>query len=164
MQVESFNQNILDPTDTLQMMSPNNSVDLESMITLYKSRTNILNLIKELDLNIIIDSDDDEYVDISIQTDYFEEDYSKFFYLEFDGYSYSIYDENKDFIQNFQLNEEIVIYDNLRVSINDIKLDLNDKLKVTYFNIEDLFEYYKKILNCSHYQHKQIVSLIMTRV
>ena len=63
------------------MMSPNNSVDLESMITLYKSRTNILNLIKELDLNIIIDSDDDEYVDISIQTDYFEEDYSKFFYL-----------------------------------------------------------------------------------
>ena len=144
LQVESFNQNILDPTDTLQMMSPNNSVDLESMITLYKSRTNILNLIKELDLNIIIDSDDDEYVDISIQTDYFEEDYSKFFYLEFDGYSYSIYDENKDFIQNFQLNEEIVIYDNLRVSINDIKLDLNDKLKVTYFNIEDLFEYYKK--------------------
>ena len=79
LQVESFNQNILDPTDTLQMMSPNNSVDLESMITLYKSRTNILNLIKELDLNIIIDSDDDEYVDISIQTDYFEEDYSKFF-------------------------------------------------------------------------------------
>ena len=67
LQVESFNQNILDPTDTLQMMSPiNNSIDIENMITLYKSRTNILKLLIELNLNVLDEAFNSQEIIITV--------------------------------------------------------------------------------------------------
>ena len=66
LQYESFNQNIFDPSNSLQMGSSRNS-DIVSLIALYKSRTNFLKVIIDLKLNIDIQNlDDDEYIDISI--------------------------------------------------------------------------------------------------
>ena len=82
LQVESFNQNILDPTDTLQMMSPiNNSIDIENMITLYKSRTNILKLINDLNLNVLHEADNYQDINISVEAENLEDDYYEIFIL-----------------------------------------------------------------------------------
>ena len=53
LQVESFDLNSLDPTDTMQMISPmnNSGGDLDNLVTLYESRTNMIELINQLQLN-----------------------------------------------------------------------------------------------------------------
>ena len=58
LEVKSFNQSSLDPTDTLQMMSPMRPLgELDSLISLYKSRTNLLQIISDLNLNVEIDKE-----------------------------------------------------------------------------------------------------------
>ena len=67
LQYESFNQNIFDPSSTLQMASSGPSSDINNLAQLYESRTNYLRLIKDLGLNISTnDLYEEESIDLEI--------------------------------------------------------------------------------------------------
>ena len=70
LQYESFDQNVFDPSKSLQMASSGSSSDISNLTQLYESRTNYLKVIADLNLNINIkDLKDDEYIDIKIVSD-----------------------------------------------------------------------------------------------
>ena len=85
-EIESFNQSSLDPTDTMQMLSPFNSpIDLDHMVTLYKSRTNLIKLINDLQLNVYKDIEENEILDIEFEVSNFEEQSDKIFFIQYDN-------------------------------------------------------------------------------
>ena len=70
LQYESFNQNILNPSSSLQMASPSRGSDITNLIELYESRTNLLKVIRGMKLNIQIKGlNDGESIDINIISD-----------------------------------------------------------------------------------------------
>ena len=70
LQYESFNQNIFDPSDSIQMSSGMTGSDIINLTELYESRTNFLRVIRDLKLNIDVKNlDDDEFIDITITSE-----------------------------------------------------------------------------------------------
>ena len=66
-QYEAYDQNVFDPSQSLQLASSSSSSDISNLTTLYESRTNYLKVIKDLNLNIKInDLNDNESIDFKI--------------------------------------------------------------------------------------------------
>ena len=90
-QYEAFNQNVFDPSQSLQFAGPNSSSsDISNMIQLYESRTNYLKVIEDLKLNItVVDLGADENIDIEIKSNGNElsRAYELNFALSNDGFS-----------------------------------------------------------------------------
>lgn len=150
LEIESFNQSSLDPTDTLKMMSPlNSSIDLDHMVKLYKSRTNLLKLINDLQLNVYKDIEEDEILDIVFDVKDFEVQSKEKFFIQYNNDLISIYDENNDFIKNLELNEIVEIKEDFKISLKNIKLDSNKKVEIAYRSLDDTFEIIKLKLDVS---------------
>ena len=100
LQYEAFNQNVFDPSQALQIASPNSSSDISNMIELYESRTNYLKVIEDLQLNLDINSlDEDENIDIDITSDRSDPVVNTRLKFSFSENSYSLLDEDSNEIK-----------------------------------------------------------------
>ena len=151
----------------LQVYSPNQSFDprqsinldffnametnLDNLITLYSSRSNILELINGLNLNLKINnSDDKEFLDIT--TFFFKknENYDKkIFYLEVLNNSFILLDDKKNILAE-GLSGEYVKNDNFEIQLNFLDLNSKKSIKINYRDPSDLYNYYKKEINLSN--------------
>ena len=151
LQVESFNQGSLDPTDTLQMMSGSrSSADLDNLILLYKSRTNLLQMIDDLNLNVEIeDIGYEESVDIDFFQNFSDIPYTKTFYIypDKDNIIKVYSDKGKDLLIEANYDQAINVFDDFSFSISKIDLINKRLLKVTYVNPVTLFPVYKSAIN-----------------
>ncbi len=144
LQYESFNQNIFDPSVTLQMASSNSSSDITNLTQLYESRTNFLKVIRDLKLNINIkDLDDGESIDIDIISDkknLFKTHKLKF---SFSNNGYSVLDDNSDEILVADYGNQI-IYDDLKISIKSSDLKENRPIDIYFKHPESMYNSFKK--------------------
>ena len=150
LQVESFNQNTLDPTDTLQMMSPlRSSADLDSLIMLYKSRTNLLQLIQDLNLNIQIESLlDKEEIDIRFSDNISDNSFSQTFYIFPEANKIKVFsDKGKNLLLEASYGQEISFFDEFSFNISSINLENYRLIKITYMNPVALYPAYKNAIN-----------------
>ena len=148
LQVESFNQNMLDPTNTVEMMSPvSSSSDLDNLITLYKSRTNIIKLINDLKLNIYFDDLlINEHIDLDFEYEFENNEYYKTFFINIEKDTINIYDENETFLMNVKIDKKILLNDNFNLKINKINLDNDRLIKLNFQNPDFLYESLKSTL------------------
>ncbi|MDA9716365.1 AAA family ATPase [Candidatus Marinimicrobia bacterium] len=152
LQVESFDLNSLDPTDTMQMISPmnNSGGDLDNLVTLYESRTNMIELINQLQLNIEIkDLNKDEFVDFNINSSLIEESVSKIFnkflsmktfYISYHEDYLKLYSNKKEFVANINFGEDNYIFENLIINVEKAYLKNDRMIKVTYQNPDIIYE------------------------
>ena len=148
----------------LQVYSPNQSFDprqslnldffnapetnLDNLVTLYSSRSNILDLIKGLNLNLKINNSDDKKL-IDITTFFFKrnEEYDKkIFYLEILNNSFLLLDDKKNVLAE-GLNGEYLENDNFEIQINFPNLSSEKLIQITYTNPSDLYNFYKNKLS-----------------
>lgn len=148
LQIESFNQNMLDPTDTVEMMSPvSSSSDLDNLITLYTSRTNVIKLINDLKLNIVIDDLlINEYIDLDLEYEFENDEYYKTFFISIEKDIINIYDENKTFLMNVKIGKKTLLNDDFNLKINKINLDNDRLVEVNFQNPGFLYESLKSDL------------------
>lgn len=138
LQVEATNQSVFDPTNTLDVSSGQLSSDIDSLIALYKSRTNILKLITDLKLNIEIDGlNEDESIDIDIRA-IDDSNYSQSFYIRNKGSVYELLNQSQSVIGIYNYNE-LINHENLNIVIKNPSLKINKELKVSYKNPTSLY-------------------------
>ncbi len=146
LQYESFNQNIFDPSNSLQMGSSRSS-DIANLTALYESRTNFLKVIKDLKLNIDIQNlDDDEYIDISIlsnENNKFQRNKLKF---SFSQIGYTLLDKNLDEIQTAEYGNQINFND-LTILVNSSNLKEYRPIDVDYRYPESMYNSLKSKIN-----------------
>ena len=151
LQVESFNQNSLDPTNTLQMMSPIRSGgNLDSLIMLYKSRTGLLKLITDLNLNIQIDDlSDNEIVDIKFFQNIKNETYSAVtFYMLAGPNSLKIFSDNGDnLLTEANYGQEINVFNQFTFKVESVNLEDQRLIKIKYTNPVSLYPSFKNRIN-----------------
>lgn len=143
LQYESINQNLFNPSTSFQMSSGNTSSDISNLATLYESRTNILQLIKDLNLNIdIMNLDDDETLDITIHSG--ENNFFSAHDLTFSFYedNYSLLDADENLIQTSQYGDQIN-FENLKIIINQAEIKDYRPIKIKYRNPESMYNYIK---------------------
>ena len=151
LEVKSFNQSSLDPTNTLEMMTPaRSSSDIDNLIMLYKSRTNLLKMIGDLNLNVQIDNiSDKEVVDIKffVNNEY-DFPYEKTFYILPTNNSFKIFlDKGNDLLIEANYGEEINIFNQFNFRVELINLQKNRLLKITYQNPILLYPRFKNSIN-----------------
>lgn len=149
LQVESFNTNALDPTNTFQMISPlNSSADMDNLIVLYESRTNILKIIEGLDLNIKIeDVYDQENIDIKFSHKENDSKYEKIFYILPKEDSLKVFsDEGKDLLIDARYGQEINVFDEFTFNVESAYLESERLIKISYRNPLSLYQKYKRAI------------------
>jgi len=143
LQYETFNQNIFDPSKSLQLASSSSSSDITNLIALYESRTNFIRVIKDLNLHINIeDLDDDENIDIKILSD--EAAYNKAHLLRFSfsESSYTLLDKDSNKLQTAYYGQEIAS-DDLKIIINSATLKKFRPININFTYPENMYNYLK---------------------
>jgi tyrosine-protein kinase Etk/Wzc len=141
-QYEAVNQNILDPTVSLQSTFRSSNTDISSLIALYNSRTNILKLIKDLKLNIDVEGlSENENIDINIKSNSDNEfsDHSLNFSFSKTGYTLLDSDKNQLAYSNYG---EYIYYNDLEILINSSDISESKMVIVDYRNPENLYNRY----------------------
>jgi tyrosine-protein kinase Etk/Wzc len=142
---ETFNQNILDPSSSLQSSSSFSNVS--NLTELYESRTNLLKVIEDLKLNIIIeDIEDEESIDIIIYSDEGNEFSSHILKFSFSENSYSLLDEELNEVYTSEYGKETKFND-LRVTINSVDLKEFRPLDIEYRNPKSMYSTLKQIID-----------------
>ena len=121
-QYETFDKNIFDPSQSIQSASPSSTSDISNLTALYESRTNFLQVITDLNLNIdFIDMHDDESIDIKIKSNESNslEDHKLVFSFSENGYS--LLDEKLNKIKTTEYGSQIITND-LEITINSSNL------------------------------------------
>lgn len=122
--------------------------DIPNLIKLYKSRTNMLEVVSALKLNVVVESENDERV-------FFEEfnvknvDFNgiKSFFIKIHDSEFSIFDEDKNLIQRANINTG-VSSKLLTVKIsNNSSLEKDKFYKIIYSNPEDIYKKYLKSIS-----------------
>ena len=144
----------------LQVYSPNQSFDsqqslnldffnapetnLDNLITLYSSRSNILGLINGLNLNLKIkNAVDKKFLDITTFSFKKNENYSeKIFFLEILNNSFILFDDEKNILVE-GLSGEYVKNDNFEIQLNFLDLNSEKLIKIIYIDPSDLYNFYK---------------------
>ncbi|MFL2693717.1 MAG: AAA family ATPase [Gammaproteobacteria bacterium] len=151
LEVKSFNQNILDPTDTLQKMTPGRaSENIDNLIMLYKSRTNLLQIISDLNLNVEINPIlDKEVVDIKFFPNYsYDLPYEETFYILPANNSFKIFeDEGENLLLEANYGQEIEIYDQFNFSVESVNLQSNRLLEIKIKNPVLIYKQFKATIN-----------------
>jgi len=144
----------------LQITSPNQSFDprqsfnvdffnapetnLENLVTLYSSRSNLINLIKTLNLNIkFADSDDKDFLDIKTFSFVKDENYiQQVFYLKIQNNAFNLLDEEENILLE-GMNGEYIENDNFKILLT-FPNSISDKfIEIIYINPSNLFNFYK---------------------
>lgn len=146
LQYESFNQNILDPSQTMGIPSSMGS-DITNLAKLYESRTNFLKVIKDLKLNINVeDIENDESIDIEIVSDKKNESEIHKLRFSFSEIGYSLLDKNFDEIQKSKYGEQISFND-LQITINKATLKKYRPIHIDFRHPEDMYNSLKSKIN-----------------
>jgi tyrosine-protein kinase Etk/Wzc len=149
LQYERFNQNIFNPSQTLQLSSSSSAADISNLIALYESRTNFLKVIKDLNLNINIkDLDDNESINIKILSD--ESSYNKTHLLmfSFSESSYTLLDDDLNDIKTAEYGKEM-LFDDLKISIESADLEKYRPIEVQFKYPENIYSSLKSKINVS---------------
>lgn len=147
LEVEASSQGSIDPTDTVSYLSKPQS-DINNLIKLYESRSNILKLINTLNLNIDIDGlkknqtllySINKRSELSVKS-------TEFKLRLFDDF-YEIADKKSDYVDQFSYGE-LNNFNGLNIQINrpDFPQDFNE-LNITYKDPSTLFNKYKNKIN-----------------
>lgn len=133
------------------ILGSSNTLDVNNLISLYKSRSNLMNVINTLDLNIDVENlSDDEFIEfLDFEVKYIFGESTKTFYIEPQESFIRLLDEDKSLIAELK-NKERYKSDKISLEVN-YKLNENKIYKVTHYNPEDIFKFYrnKVILNSS---------------
>lgn len=147
----------------LQIHSPNQSFDprqsfnldffnapetnLENLVTLYSSRSNLLNLIKSLNLNLEFDNPDDkEFLDI--KTFLFKKDkrlINQTFYLSIQNNSFNLLDDQKNILIE-GMNGEYIENDDFKIQLAFPNSSPEKLIEIIYRNPSNLYNFYKNKL------------------
>ena len=145
LQIEPSNQNLLSGA-SIDLMPLNQSGDINNLILIYKSRTNIMELIMSLDLNVQIQGvNKDEFIDFEFIDDENTSPLSEL-YLEFDDNSFLIFDYDKKFIKKANYGEYISLYD-MQFIIKDTNINKGKKIKFIHERPDALYNTISKKLN-----------------
>ena len=139
LQYESFNQNIFDPTNTMQMSGGNPSIDIMNLATLYESRTNIVKVIKDLKLNIEIrDLLPEDEVDMSIVSNE-KNQYTKHkLKFSFSDNEYFLLDDDKNIIVSSNFGE-YMYFDDLKILIKSSNIKKSRVINVNFRHPESMY-------------------------
>lgn len=147
LQYESFNQNILDPSQSLGIPATRSS-DISNLTQLYESRTNFLKVIKDLRLNIDIKNlESDEAIDIEIMTDNTDQsDLVRKLKFSFSKNDYSLLDDSLNEIQKSRYGESM-IFDDLKITIASSTLKKYRPIDIHFRYPEDMYSPLKSKIN-----------------
>jgi len=147
LQYETLNQNIFDPSKTLQLASSSSAPDISNLISLYESRTNFLKLIKDLNLNINIkDLNENESIDIKILSDISPFNKAYLLQFSFSDSSYTLLDDDFNEIQTSEYGDEI-LFNDLRISIESANLEKYRPIEVQFTYPENMYSSIKSKIN-----------------
>jgi tyrosine-protein kinase Etk/Wzc len=147
LQYESFNQNIFNPSKNFQLTSPASATSISNLINLYESRTNLIKVIKDLNLNINIkDLDDNESIDIKILSDISLYNKAHLLKFSFSESGYTLLDDDLNDIQTSEYGEEILFKD-LRISIESSNLEKYRPIEVQFRYPENMYNFLRSKLN-----------------
>lgn len=131
---ESVNQNVFDPTKSLQLSSGASKSDISNLVTLYESRTNMLKVIEDLKLNINISYlNQNDYLDIDI----FSNEKNNYIPHEL---RFLIYDKKftllNDDLTEFKTADygDTIEYNELSVSIKSTNIKNTEPIEVNYIH------------------------------
>ena len=143
LQYEAFNQNIFDPSKSLQMASSGSASDIVNLTTLYESRTNYLKVIRDLNLNISIeDLEDNESIDIEITSNKNNPLENHKLKFSFSNSSYSLLDDDLNEMQTSKYGEQIVFND-LKIKINSSSLNEYRPIDIRYKNPDSMYSSFR---------------------
>lgn len=125
--------------------------NLENLVTLYSSRTNILDLIKALNLNLKVEGLNEDEI-LNIETFVYKKNKKndkKTFYLEIIDNSFSLLDSEERFLLKGEKGVK------LETDIFEINIDFNNlnsekPIQIIYSNPSDLYNLYKKKLRVNN--------------
>ena len=151
LQVQSPQQSF-DPRKSLNLDFYNAAeTNIDNLIKLYSSRSNILELIKGLNLNLEIKkSDDMKFLDIStflLKKD--EKNEPITFYLRTKDNSFNLLDDKKNILIE-GVNGEYKENDNFEIQLNFPNLASEKLIEIIYTNPTVLYNFYKNKLNISN--------------
>lgn len=147
LQVHSPNKTY-DPRQTLNVDFFNApETNLNNLVTLYSSRSNILNLISNLNLHIEVENIEAEET-FKIKTFEIETNKNiekKIFYAEVQNDYFNLLDEEKNFLLSSQ-NGKYFKSDDFEIEINFSNLKSEKLIKIIYRNPSSLFNRYKNMI------------------
>ncbi len=151
LQVQSPQQSF-DPRQSLNLDFFNASeTNIDNLVELYSSRSNILDLINTLNLNIKFDNPDDkEFLDI--KTFLFKEDenyFNQIFYLQIQNNSFILLDNQKNTLLK-GINGEYIENDDIEIQLNFASFNSEKLIGITYRNPADLYKRYKNKLRINN--------------
>ncbi len=154
-QYEAFNQNVFNPSQTLQFSSSmNSSSDISNMVQLYESRTNYLRVIKDLKLNISVkELGDEESIDINIISDENDLLETHELKLSFSDKSYSLLDQNLNELQSAEYGKQN-LFNNLKILVNSASLTENRPIDIFFKNPESMYNAFKLAMNVNTNQSR----------
>lgn len=143
LQYEAFNQNIFDPSKSIQMASSGSASDVSNLTALYESRTNYLKVIKDLNLNVNIeDLNEGEFIDIKIVSESSNPVENHKLKFSFSENSYALLNEDLNEIQRSAYGEEI-LFNNLRISVISSSLNEYRPIDINFRNPESMYSSFK---------------------
>ena len=117
------------------------------MIELYESRTNYLKVIEDLQLNLDINSlDEDENIDIDITSDRSDPVVNTRLKFSFSENSYSLLDEDSNEMKTSKYGQEIN-FNGLRISVTSANLKEYRPLEVHFMNPQSMYNSFKSRMN-----------------
>ena len=145
-------QQSFDPRQSLNIDFFNASeTNIDNLVRLYSSRSNILDLINTLNLNIKFDSPNDkEFLDIKTFLIKEDENYSsKTFYLQIQNNSFFLLDNQKNTLIK-GMNGEYTENDDFEIQLNFPDPSSEKLIEIIYRNPTDIFNLYKKKLKINN--------------
>tara|TARA_A100001015_G_scaffold281471_1_gene344750 strand:+ start:1435 stop:3468 length:2034 start_codon:yes stop_codon:yes gene_type:complete len=156
LQVSSPKQSF-DPRQSLSIDFFNASeTNIDNLVKLYSSRSNILDLISGLNLNIKFDNPDDkEFLDIKTFLFKEEENYpNQIFYLQIQNNAFILLDSQKNTLIK-GVNGEYIENDDIEIQLNFPSLSSEKFIEIIYRNPADLYNLYKNKLRLNNLGRSQ---------
>lgn len=147
LQVYEDGNNLSSGSMGLDLFGSSSTTDINLLVNLYKTRSNILDLIKEFDLNIILE-DDLKFQDIELNLDDLNSSNTiiPVFYFKFFADYYEFYNSEKELISNLSYSE----YHSLKginILIDSPNAEFGRLYKVILYSPSDLYLTYLNKLN-----------------
>lgn len=133
------------------MLGASSNFDLNSLSSLYQSRSNIISLIETLNLNVSFsDVTNKDSINVLRFTGSRERLTDEIFFIKFQNNNYDLYDENSDFIATHEYNYEYYIngfHVNFLKPLNN--QDLDTLIKIEYENSDKLYRKLRSAIDVS---------------
>ena len=144
---QSFDPRITLNTDFFNATETN----LDNLVTLFSSRSNILNLINDLNLNIKFDNPNDKQF-LEIKTFMLKKDenyFQKVFYFQIQNNSFNLLDDQKNILIKGK-NGQYLENDYFKIELNFPSFSTEKLIKITYRNPSKLYNSYKNKLKINN--------------